>query len=166
MMLGRAFAGVVDEERIAVYCAALEDLSDEQLAIATAYIVKMHAGEFIPPPAVIRKAVAPAPVVVDAAAVIRQIAKLGTYSPHCGMIYPAINAVREALGDAVAYAYAAAGETRVFSESETTREIAAREFQRAMTEIVNRPEGALPILNGPRPDPAIAARSQLRLKAI
>lgn len=148
-ILSRAFAGVVDKERVNVYCAALEDLSDAELATATAHVVKTHTGEFIPPPAVLRKAVAPAALVVDAAAVIRQIEKLATYSPHAGMIYPVLATVHSQLGEAAAYAYAAAGGTRVFSENETSRDIAVREFQKALTDAANRPMADLPILGTP-----------------
>lgn len=142
-VLGRAFAGVVDEERVDVYCAALEDLSDADLAIATAHVVKTHTGEFIPPPAVLRKAVAPAPIAVDSSAVLRRIENLAIYSPQAGMIYPRGDVVRDALGEAIAYAYAAAGGERVFSDNETTREIATREFQKALAEAVSRPGAAL-----------------------
>jgi hypothetical protein len=151
-ILSRAFAGVVDKERVDVYCAALEDLSDTELATAVTHVVKTHTGEFIPPPAVIRKAVAPAPVAVDATAVIRKIEKLATYNPNVGMVYPRVEDVRTALGDAAAYAYAAAGGPRVFSDNETSRDIATREFQKAMADAANLPGSDLPIIgvtNGP-----------------
>jgi len=125
-MLGRAFAGVVDAERVELYRAALDDLTDEQMGAATVLVIRTHTGEFIPPPAVLRKAVAPAPIAVDSAAIIRRIEKLATYNPNAGMIYPPTDVVREQLGDATAYAYAAAGGPRLFSENETGRDIATR----------------------------------------
>jgi hypothetical protein len=145
-MLSRAFAGVVDAERVELYRVALGDLTDEEIVTATTLVIRNHTGEFIPPPAVLRKAVAPAPVVVDAHALIRQIEKLATYSPAAGMICPPTSVVREQLGDATAYAYAAAGGARLFSENETGRDIAAREFQRAMTEAASRPAALLPVI--------------------
>lgn len=145
-MLGRAFAGVVDEPRIEVYAAALEDLTDEELATAATLVIRNYTGEFIPPPAVIRKAIAPAPVAVDAPSIIRRIEKLMTYNPNMGMLPPPTETVRTQLGEQAAYAYAAAGGPRLFSDNETTREIAARDFQRAMAEAVGRPQAPLPVL--------------------
>lgn len=163
-ILGRAFAGIVDEHRIEVYAAALEDLSDGELATATAIVVKTHLGEFIPPPAVIRKAVAPAVATVDGEGVLRQVAKLATYTPTQGMIYPRVDLVRERLGDVIAYAYAAAGGTRVFSDNDTTRDIATREFVKAMTDAVNRPGADLPIIGAPGPRIALpSARRALEV---
>jgi hypothetical protein len=145
-LLGRAFAGVVDEARIEVYTAALEDLSDEELRTATTLVIRQHTREFIPPPAVLRKAIAPAPVAIDGAGIIRRIEKLATYNPNVGMIYPPTDTVREQLGDAAAYAYAAAGGPRLFSENETGRDIAVREFQRVMVEAASRPQALLPVI--------------------
>jgi hypothetical protein len=137
-ILGRAFAGTVDEARIQVYAAALEDLTDAELATATTLVVKSHTGEFIPPPAVIRKAIAPAPTVIDVDPVLRAIEKLAVYNPNAGMVYPPVAKVRDALGDAAAYAYAAAGGPRIFADSDTTRDIARREFRLALTDAVVR----------------------------
>jgi hypothetical protein len=145
-MLGRAFAGVVDVERVELYRAALDDLSDAELARATLLVIRSHTGEFIPPPAVLRKAVAPAPVAIDSAGIIRRIEKLATYNPNAGMIYPCVETVRGELGDATAYAYAAAGGPRLFSENDVGRDIATREFTRAMTEATSRPTAALPVI--------------------
>jgi hypothetical protein len=114
---------------------------------ATTIVIKTHTGDFIPPPAVLRKAVAPAPVAVDAAAIIRHIEKLATYNPNVGMIYPPTSVVHDQLGEAVAYAYAAAGGRRLFAGDETGQSIAAREFQRAMAEAASRPMAALPLID-------------------
>lgn len=159
-ILGRAFAGVVDEERVEVYCAALEDLSDAELAAATAHVVKTHTGEFIPPPAVLRKAVAPAPIAVDSVAVLRRIENLAVYSPQAGMIWPRGDVVLDALGEEVAYAYAAAGGPRVFSDNETSREIAIREFQKSLVEAVSRPGAKLLVVGQPSP-PLPSARARI-----
>lgn len=148
-VLGRAFAGVVDKAKVDVYFAALEDLSDADLMHAVTVVVKTHTGEFIPPPAVLRKAVAPAAPVVDSAGLIRQIERLSHYSPAAGMSYPPVQVVYDRLGAQTAYAYAAAGGPRLFSENETTRDIAAREFAKACVEASTRPAEALPILDRP-----------------
>lgn len=145
-MLSRAFAGVVDAERVELYRVALDDLSDEQIATATAGVIRTHTGEYIPPPAVLRKAIAPAAVVVDSTALVREIEKLATYNPNSGMIAPSVALVRERLGEAVGYAYAAAGAQLVLSDDATTRAIALRDFQRAMREAAERPQAALPVL--------------------
>jgi hypothetical protein len=156
-LLARAFAGVVDDARVEVYNAALEDLTDAQLAAATTIVIKTHTGEFIPPPAVLLKAVAPVAVAVDASAIVRRIEKLATYSAHAGMIYPGVDQVRAELGETVAYAYAAAGGPRIFSENDTTRSIAEREFSKAITEAANRPQSALPIIGGEPPRPRLVS---------
>lgn len=145
-MLSRVFAGVVDDAKVEVYAAALESLTDAQLAAATTIVIKSHTGEFIPPPAVLIKAVAPVAVAVDASSIIRKIEKLGTYSPHVGMIYPSVDRVRDELGETIAYAYASAGRDRVFSEDQTSRDIATREFSKAIGEAAARPIAALPII--------------------
>lgn len=145
-MLGRAFAGTVDDAKVEVYHAALARLSDAELATATAHVIKTYTREFIPPPAILLEAVAPAATVVDAPSILRKIEKLGSYNPSVGMIYPHADTVRDSLGEAAAYAYVAAGGPRVFADDETTRSIASREFQRAFTEAANRPEAALPVL--------------------
>jgi hypothetical protein len=145
-LLSRAFAGVVDAERVELYRVALADMTDEEIERATVLVIRNHTGEFIPPPAVLRKAVAPAPVAVDAPGIIRRIEKLATYNPNCGMLYPAVDTVREQLGEAASYAYAAAGGPRLFAEDDTTRSIATREFQRAMVEAASRPTAQLPVI--------------------
>lgn len=145
-MLGRAFAGVVDAARVDVYSAALDDLTDEQVALATTRVIRTHTGEFIPPPAILRKAVAPAPVAVDSMSIVRQIEKLAAYAPGGGMIAPPTSVVAQQLGPVVAYAYARAGGPRLFSENETGRDIALRDFERAIHDAANRPEAELPVL--------------------
>ena len=156
-MLARAFAGVVDDARVEVYAAALEDLTDVELATATTIVIKTHTGEFIPPPAILRKAVAPAAIAVDAVSLVRQIEKLSVYNPNSGMIPPSAVIVREQLGEAVAYAYVAAGGPRIFADNQTTLDIATREFAKAMTEAATRPNAELPVIGGgERPRLAIA----------
>lgn len=144
--LARAFAGIVDGERVELYHAALEDVSDAQLAQATVKLVRTYAGEFIPPPAKIRAAIGMdqvAPSDVDAT--LSAIERLSIYNPHSGMIPPSVVRVREALGAAVAEAYAEAGAQRLFSENQTGREIARAAFAPALTAWQQRASvGALP----------------------
>jgi hypothetical protein len=145
-LLGRAFAGTVDEPKADVYHAALEELSDEELARATTIVIKTHTSDFIPPPAVLIRAVAPARLAIDSGAIVRQIEKLAVYTPGGGMVYPPTCVVARELGTGVAYAYAAAGGSRLFSENDTGRDIAVREFERALSEASHRPAAELPLL--------------------
>lgn len=143
-VLGRAFAGTVDKARVDVYAAALEDLSDDELKAATTIVVKNHTGEFIPPPAVIRKAVTAAPA-VDTDEAIAFIRALSVYNPNVGMIRPAIETVRQS-SPMLGYAYAfAGGGDALFSENAVTADIARREFQRGLVEATAKPESALRI---------------------
>jgi hypothetical protein len=129
-ILGRAFAGDVDGERIELYRAALDDLTDSEIAKATILLVRTYDGVFIPPPAKIRAAVGAdrvAPADVDA--VIRRIKALSVYTPASGMIAPGVAVVREKLGEAAAQAYAAGGAERMFRDGdEVGSDIARREF--------------------------------------
>lgn len=143
-ILGRAFAGTVDEARAEVYAAALEDLTDDELKAATTIVVKTHTGEFIPPPAVLRKAVTATPSVnVDEA--IALVRGLSHYNASVGMIRPSVNAVQQR-SPMVAYAYAlAGGGEALFSENPVTADIARRDFQRGLVEAMSKPESALRI---------------------
>ncbi len=145
-LLARTFAGEVDEAKVALYYAALDDLTDEQLERAVTIVVRTETERFIPPPGVLRQAVAPAAPVVDAGRLLREISKLGTYNANVGWVYPSVERVRDELGEAVAYAYAGAGRERLFADSETTRDIAQREFERAVVEGTKRQWQGLPVL--------------------
>jgi hypothetical protein len=137
-ILTRAFAGTFDAERLDLYRAALEDISDADLLRAVAIVVKTYTQPFIPPPAVIRAAIgADRPAAVDADSVIRSIAKLKTYTPTAGMIPPPVETVRQHLGDVVAHAYALAGAGDLWNDNEVTADIARRDFRKAITAAVN-----------------------------
>ena len=55
-ILSRAFAGVVDEEKVELYRVALDDLTDDELAASVVSLVRGHTGEWLPNPATIRRA--------------------------------------------------------------------------------------------------------------
>jgi hypothetical protein len=149
MMLARTFTGgQVERETIELYAAALDDLTDEQLERACLIVVRTHTGGFIPPPAVLRKAIAPARAVVDADAILRRIEKLSIYNAATGMIAPPRAVVERELGEAVGYAYAAAGGKRLFADDEIGRDIATREFEKALAEAESRPGAYLPVIGG------------------
>jgi hypothetical protein len=131
-LLSRAFAGEVDAERIAVYVAALEDLTDAEVAAAAALLVKTHVGEFIPPPAVIRRAVLGDETPrLDIDRIIREIGQMGSYGPN-GWCDASVETVRRQAGSPIAGAYADVGGSRLFSNDPRTRDIAAQEFRRVL----------------------------------
>lgn len=144
-LLGRAFAGTVDVERVELYRAALIDLTDEQLAAACLVVIRTHTGDFIPPPAKIRAAVGADTITpVDVDATIRQIEALSMYNAASAMIRPSVAVVRVQLGEAVAQAYAAAGADRIFREGDDTgRDIARRDFATALQEWTRRSSAGL-----------------------
>lgn len=150
-VLSRAFAGTVDAEKVDLYHAALEDLSDEAIATATVKVVKEWTGQFIPPPALIRNAVgANATPVIDVDSIRYHIEKLGEYNPNVGWIYPSNQKVQAILGESIAVAYAIAGKA-LFSENETTASIATREFREALeTEVRHSGMAAIALPEKPK----------------
>lgn len=149
-MLGRAFAGDVTPERAELYHTALAELTDDETRAATAYVIRTYTAPFIPPPAVLIAAVKPHPVAVDGESVLKEIARrLASHSPTVGMCYPGAASVQREFGALVAYAYTAAGgASRLYSNDDTTRDIALREFQHTLTDAAKRDHAALPILAG------------------
>jgi hypothetical protein len=69
---------------------------------------------------------------IDTARLLRLVERLSVYVPASGMIAPNVETVRAQLGADVADAYAAAGGALVFSANETSRNIASREFHKAL----------------------------------
>lgn len=97
--------------------------------------------------------------IVDAGKLLRQIEKLGTYSPTIGYQPPTPSTVRAALGDVIADAYATAGGHRCFSDEEMIRSIAYREFQKAATEYAALPDGVRPLLESGQLRPRLKDRN-------
>lgn len=151
-LLVRAFAGEVTKERIELYHAALDDLTDDQLARAVTRVLKTRTDDFLPPPAVLLEAagvnVAP---VLDAERILQAIDAAGTYTPS-GRINLREHEVRDCFGDVIADAYSeAGGGTRLFSNNETTRDIAFRDFQRGLQDALHvHGPAALPTWAVPR----------------
>ncbi len=130
----RNFAGEVTREKCALYHSVLEDVTDAELDVATMHLVRTHRGEFIPPAAVVRDAAGAnrAPL-IDIKTLKDKITALGAYHVDSAQwCYPALTTIAAQLGDEIARAYSAAGATLLFSNSDTTREIAEREFLRAL----------------------------------
>ena len=125
----------VTAETTAFYALGLRDLADDDLTRAVG--IAASRCTFLPTPAELRDlAGANRAEVVDAEAVLTAIAVMATYLPTTGTTYPRVEAVRERLGDGVANAYGAAGGGRIFAGSEVTRDIARREFEKALAEEV------------------------------
>jgi hypothetical protein len=98
------------------------------------------------------------PLAFDVEKVLRQIDALGTYSPMAGRIPTYPGAVRLALGDIVADAYATVGGERLFSDDETTRNIARRDFVSRLTEYAKIPD-IRPLIASPAEPRKIAPRN-------
>lgn len=132
----RIFAGVDD----AAFLAACDRAAVER------------GRTFFPTPGEISGYIAPA-AVVDADAILKRISALGSYNPNVGWIYPRIDAVREALGESIARAYADAGASRCFAADDAgggsvTRDIARRAFA---TGLAARDATAIPVVSPPAP---------------
>ena len=153
-LLALNFAGDVTPERTQLWAAALEDVSDEQLARAVPEVIRTHRGEFIPPVAIVRDAAGAndAPP-ADTAAVIRRIDRLGAYGPQSGWQAPSVETVGAEMGGEAAEAYAAVGGgSRLLSDNPTTREIAERDFAKELRVAIERARHhGLPALGGGEP---------------
>jgi len=118
------------------------DVPDGPFLSACTALAIEHGRTFFPTPGEVMALAAPAPV-VDIDGLLTQIHDLGDYGPT-GWRYPGIQSIREALGDSVADAYAEAGGGRCFANSDssgqsTTRDIARREFAKALATTAKRP---------------------------
>jgi hypothetical protein len=107
------------------------DWDDETLTACVKRAAATPGRTFFPTPGEIA-AFRPVPM-VDGPAILRRISALGTYNPN-GWLYPRIETVRDAMGDAVASAYAAAGVERCFADDDSiTQDIARRAFATELT---------------------------------
>lgn len=135
----------------ALYYVTLSDrLTTEQFESAAQRVFAEYSDFGFPPPAVF---FAQVPPVVDGQKILRQISKMSTYSAHVGMIPPNVGQVRDAMGDVIADAYASAGSNRLFSDDDTTRSIAERDFQKAAEQYAAMPDTPRPLIEsgeGPR----------------
>lgn len=105
------------------WAIAFEDYTDAELSEYARKAAIEPGRKFFPTPGEIAAyRVVPT---VDAGRVLRQISALGAYNPH-GRIYPSIERVREAMGSAVAEAYAAAGAERCFADDGSFAQDSAR----------------------------------------
>ena len=152
-VLQAVFARDITPELAEAYRIALADVSDDDLGVAVGRCLQTCM--FFPVPAELRGAihVDQAPK-VNAADVIAKIASLSTYMPT-GYAHPSVPVVRDKLGAAAAEAYGFVGSRRLFSENQTTRDIAERDFAATFAATVqDEPRTALPrttdrMLDGP-----------------
>jgi hypothetical protein len=132
--LARNFAGEITTERVALYHAALQDVGDDALRHAAVRVVREYTGQFLPPVAVLRDAAGAnhRMMLVDGEATLQAIARLGQTNQVGRWFPPYVETVRVTLGESIAIAYAAGGAGRLFADNETTRDIARRDFQKAL----------------------------------
>lgn len=135
-ILAETFPKDITPELVRIYQHALRDASDDQ--VLTAVRRAIDTARFFPVPAELRDLIGlnQARVVVDPEPILDRIRGMASYLPTVGDLYPRIDAVRDALGDAIAAAYAAAGGPRLFTANEVGRDIARREFAAALADAV------------------------------
>ncbi len=133
-ILGATFPRDVTPELVSIYAGALQDLDDAALERAVAKAVATC--RFFPVPAELRElAGANRPVAVDPQPYLERIRGMAGYLPTVGETYPAVEDVRQQLGAGIAEAYALAGARRLFVGNETGRDIALREFTKALEDV-------------------------------
>lgn len=138
-----------------VWMTLFAAVADDQLLAGCRRLAVEDGRQFFPSPGEIMAIVAPAPV-VNSDDLLARIARLGSYNPHSGWIYPRIEVVRSALGDAVADAYVEAGASRCFADNDRdggsiSRDIARRQFATHITRTAKTyPDGILLAPNVPQ----------------
>lgn len=135
-----------------VYHTALRDLTDAQVEEATGRCVREC--KFFPAPVELRKRAGIVHEPIDYDELLRKIQGLGAHNPHVGWLNPRAETVRERYGDDVATAYALAGCGRVFSDNETSRDIARQEFRKVLEEA--EPGRVRAAIMAPAPVPRLA----------
>lgn len=126
-ILQAAFPRDVTDDVTAVYRLGLADLSEDQYLAGINACVKEC--RYFPTVSEIReRAGLNKKVAIDTDAALGAISALGSYNPNVGWLYPRVEAVRAAFGDAVGAAYGMAGAARCFSDNEVSRDIARRVF--------------------------------------
>jgi hypothetical protein len=124
---------------LAAWRLAFVDIPDADLSAAVMLVAKQPGRTFFPTPgeifAVLTEKIAPPPT----EELLRSIQQLGFYTPQHGWINPRVDAVRECFGDAIASAYGYVGPGRLYSDNDTTREIARRDFGLALLDAMDTP---------------------------
>ncbi len=100
---------------------------------------------------------------IDLEAMLQRISQLGEYHIESGRWrYPSTARVLAALGDGVATAYGEAGGPLLFAQNTVTRDVAQRDFVRALTRAVAR-RGAAALLPAGPEQPKLAAGADTTL---
>lgn len=71
---------------------------------------------------------------IDIDLLCRSIQACGEYHANIGWVDPPVRVVIERFGEAIGAAYAVAGASRIFSDNDTSRDIARREFQAELSQ--------------------------------
>lgn len=114
-----------------VWFALFRDVADDALLAAVFSVCNEPGRTFFPTPGDIRAYLAPPKPVINADEILNSIAGMSQYTPH-GYLHARPEQVRARHGAAVAIAYGQVGANRLFSDSETTRSIAERDFAIAL----------------------------------
>lgn len=153
-VLASAFPRDVTEPMIDAYRIALLDLDDKHLETAVGRALREC--KFFPSPAEIReRAGANTFLAIDIERLLAAISALGSYNASVGWILPDAETVQRKFGHAVATAFVLAGQSRCYSENDTSRDIAKRAFVTelagherdvAATFLIGAPADAAPLL--------------------
>lgn len=150
---------LTDATNAMYYVTLSGKMTTAEFETAAQHVFESYDEFGFPPASVFLAAMQPVAPVVNAAPLLRQIEKLSAYNPNSGMIAPNVGTVRDALGDLIADAYATAGTARCFSDDDTTRSIAQREFQKAMEKYSAMPHEARPLLESGEQVRKLSARN-------
>ena len=140
------------DQYVQVVAVGLRDLTDEQLRNATERLLRSDTTGFLPPLARILDAAAGSAIALpDCDALLKQVSGLGHQIPGYGWVYPTPETVRLRLGNAVADAYIEAGASQCFADSDMSREIATRRFQKVLHDLVRQSGSAALLLGADTP---------------
>jgi len=115
------------------------DWSDAQVHDCAVRAARETGRVFFPTPGEIIAHRSVAPVrALDTEGLLKRIGALGSYDPRTGWCWPSLEKVRIEIGAAEATAYGLVGPSRLFSDTANTRDIAQRDFTRALGEAVGR----------------------------
>ncbi len=121
----------ITDETGNAFALVFADTSDREFLTACANLAKQPGRVFFPTTGELQAALKPrAPIDLDR--LCDAISSLGEYNPNVGWIYPRTQTVIDRFGAAIGAAYAHAGCARIFSDNETSRDIARREFAGAL----------------------------------
>lgn len=110
-----------------VFYGLFRETDDDAFLSACRTLARQRGRVFFPTPGEITALLAPR-VAIDMDRLLEAIANQGQHTPT-GFLFPRIERVRLVFGDEIGSAYAFAGAAKLYSENETSRDIARREFR-------------------------------------